>query len=102
MAVALCPDLDRYASTADLTTEVDGLLGSHPRVNGRRMTVRIDELLFRTRNFREHTVPGFRAYQRQRTALVTGERARLRLDEFRPGSCPPSYATGSSTRSICR
>ncbi|WP_405822288.1 DNA repair ATPase [Streptomyces sp. NBC_00838] len=84
VAVALCPELDRYASTADLTTEVDGLLGSHPRVTGRRMTVRIDELLFRTRNFREHTVPGFRAYQRQRTALVTTERARLRLDEFRP------------------
>ncbi|MFD3921734.1 DNA repair ATPase [Streptomyces sp. NPDC058595] len=84
VAVALCPELDRYASTADLTTEVDGLLGSHPRVTGRRMTVRIDELLFRTRNFREHTVPGFRAYQRQRTALVSTERARLRLDEFRP------------------
>ncbi|TXL90472.1 DNA repair ATPase [Streptomyces sp. IB2014 016-6] len=84
VAVALCPELDRYDSTADLTAEVDGLLGSHPRVTGRRMTVRIDELLLRTRNFREHTVPGFRAYQRQRTALVTGERARLRLDEFRP------------------
>lgn len=84
VAVELCPELDRYASTADLTTEVDGLLGSHPRVTGRRMTVRLDELLLRTENFREHTVPGFRAYQRQRTALVTAERARLRLDEFRP------------------
>lgn len=84
VAVTLCPELDHHASTAALTTEVDGLLGSHPRINGRRMTVRIDELLLRTRNFRERTVPGFRAYQRQRTALVTSERARLRLDEFRP------------------
>ncbi|WP_405795879.1 DNA repair ATPase [Streptomyces sp. NBC_01506] len=84
VAVELCPELDRYASTADLTTEVEGLLGSHPRVTGRRMTVRLDELLFRTRHFREHTVPGFRAYQRQRTALVAAERAQLKLDEFRP------------------
>ncbi|MFC8076185.1 DNA repair ATPase [Streptomyces sp. NPDC057307] len=84
VAVELCPELDRHGSTARLTTEVDGLLGSHPRVTGRRMTVRIDELLLRTRDFRERTVPGFRAYQRQRTALVAAERARLRLDEFRP------------------
>lgn len=84
VAVALCPELDRYGSTAPLTTEVDGLLGSHPRVTGRRMTVRVDELLFRTRDFRERTVPGFRAYQRRRTALVAAERARLRLEEYRP------------------
>ncbi|WP_405613950.1 DNA repair ATPase [Streptomyces sp. NBC_01508] len=84
VAVELCPELDRYASTADLTTEVDGLLGSHPRITGRRMTIRLDELLLRTRHFRERTVPGFRAYQRQRTALVAAGRARLRLDEFRP------------------
>lgn len=84
VAVELCPDLERYASTARLTTEVEGLLGSHPRVTGRRMTVRIDELLARTRDFRERTVPGFRAYQARRTALVAAERARLRLDDFRP------------------
>ncbi|MET9558168.1 DNA repair ATPase [Streptomyces sp. NPDC006645] len=84
VAVALCPELDRYDSTARLTTEVDGLLGSHPRVTGRRMTVRIDELLVRTRDFRERTVPGFRAYQARRTALVAAERARLRLDDLRP------------------
>lgn len=84
VAVELCPELDRYDSTARLTTEVEGLLGSHPRVTGRRMTVRIDELLVRTRDFRERTVPGFRAYQARRTALVAAERARLRLDDFRP------------------
>lgn len=84
VAVELSPELDRYGSTARLTTEVDGLLGSHPRVTGGRLTVRIDELLFRTRDFRERTVPGFRAYQARRTALVAAERARLRLEEFRP------------------
>lgn len=84
VAVELCPDLERYDRAAPLTETVDGLLGTHPRVTARRLDVRIDELLSRTRHFRAEAVPGFRAYQARRTELVAAERARLRLDEFRP------------------
>jgi hypothetical protein len=63
---------------------VDGLLGSHPRIEGRRMEIRLDEVLTRCRRFREERVPGFREYQRQRIALVDAERARLRLPEYLP------------------
>ncbi|UFQ18920.1 MULTISPECIES: DNA repair ATPase [Streptomyces] len=84
VAVELCPDLRRYDHTAPLTETVDGLLGIHPRVEGRRLTIRIDEFLVRTHDFRAETVPGFRAYQARRTELVAAERARLRLDEYRP------------------
>ncbi|MFD4565640.1 DNA repair ATPase [Streptomyces sp. NPDC058467] len=80
----LCPELTRYESDAPLTETVDGLLGTHPRVIDRRCVIRLDELLARTRDFRLHDVPGHRAYQRQRTALVAAERSRLRLDEYRP------------------
>ncbi|MFE4534831.1 DNA repair ATPase [Streptomyces scopuliridis] len=83
-AVELCPDLVRYDSAAPLTETVDGLLGRHPRIERRRLTVRIDELLSRTRDFRDRIAPGFRAYQRGRAALVAAERARLRLDDHRP------------------
>ncbi|MFB6813764.1 DNA repair ATPase [Streptomyces sp. NPDC056347] len=86
VAVELCPPgvLDRYDHDAPLTARVDGLLGTHPRVDRGALTVRIDELLARTAEFRAVTVPGFRAYQRHRTALVNAERSRLRLDDHRP------------------
>lgn len=86
VAVELCPEpvLARYEGDAPLTAVVDGLLGVHPRIERGRLTVRLDELLARTAEFRTSTVPGFRAYQRRRTALVAAERVRLRLDDHRP------------------
>ncbi|MEW2433240.1 DNA repair ATPase [Streptomyces caniferus] len=84
VAAELCPGLTRYESDAPLSETVEGLLGSHPRITGRALTVRIDELLARTHDFRTHDVPGHRAYQRQRTALVAAERSRLHLDAHRP------------------
>ncbi|MDX3611710.1 DNA repair ATPase [Streptomyces europaeiscabiei] len=84
VAAELCPDLARYESDAPLTETVEGLLGTHPRITGRTLTIRVDELLARTREFRAHEVPAQRAYQRRRTALVAAERTRLRLDEYRP------------------
>ncbi|MDL2077007.1 DNA repair ATPase [Streptomyces sp. GXMU-J15] len=86
VAAELCPDLPRYVSEAALETTVDGLLGSHPRIDGRRLRLRVDDFLARTRRFAEQEVPAFRAYQRRRTELVTAERARLRLDDHRPRS----------------
>jgi hypothetical protein len=84
VAAELCPGLTRYESDAPLTQTVTGLLGTHPRITGRALTVRIDELLARTRRFRTEDVPGHRAYQQRRTVLVDVERARLRLGEYRP------------------
>ncbi|MEU8696503.1 DNA repair ATPase [Streptomyces sp. NPDC048680] len=86
VAVELCPEpaVRRYEGEAPLTATVDGLLGVHPRIDRGRLPLRIDELLFRTEEFRTVTVPGFRAYQRRRTALAAAERTRLRLDDHRP------------------
>ncbi|MCK8433184.1 DNA repair ATPase [Streptomyces sp. D2-8] len=84
VAAELCSDLPRYESDAPLTETVEGLLGAHPRMDGRRLTVRVDELLARTRQFRAREVPAHQAYQRRRAALVAAERSRIRLDEYRP------------------
>ncbi|WP_329274140.1 DNA repair ATPase [Streptomyces sp. NBC_00691] len=84
VAVELCPDLDRYEIAAPTTETVTGLLGSHPRVEGRALELRLDEFLARTAAFAAEDVPAFRAYQRQRTELVEAERGRLRVDEYRP------------------
>ncbi|MEU1866778.1 DNA repair ATPase [Streptomyces gardneri] len=84
VAVELCPDLDRYDIAAPTTETVTGLLGSHPRVEGRALELRLDEFLTRTRDFAATDVPAFRAYQERRARLVATERDRLRLDEYRP------------------
>ncbi|WP_405954902.1 DNA repair ATPase [Streptomyces phaeochromogenes] len=84
VAAELCPDLPRHESDAPLAETVEGLLGAHPRITGRTLAVRIDELLSRTHAFRTHDVAGHRAYQHRRTALVAAERTRIRLDEYRP------------------
>ncbi|MFJ6571246.1 DNA repair ATPase [Streptomyces sp. NPDC091292] len=84
VAVELCPGLVRYEYEAPVTATAEGLLGTHPRIAHRTLTVRIDEFLARTRAFRTHDVPAHRAYQRRRTELVAAERTRLRLDDHRP------------------
>ncbi|MET8237612.1 DNA repair ATPase [Streptomyces sp. NPDC005245] len=86
VAVELCPEpgTERYDCEAPIAGTVDGLLGVHPRIDRGRLAVRLDELLARTAEFRTTAVPGFRAYQRQRTTLVAAERTRLRLDDHRP------------------
>ncbi|MFF0678688.1 DNA repair ATPase [Streptomyces tendae] len=84
VAAELCPDLPRYEGDAPPTATAEGLLGSHPRVTGGRLALRLDEFLARTARFAAHDVPAFRAYQRRRTALVGAERDRLRLDDHRP------------------
>jgi hypothetical protein len=63
---------------------VNGLLGAHPRIKDRKLEIRLDELLPRTRRFARERVPAYRAYQRRRNELVEAERRRLRLDEYRP------------------
>ena len=78
------PAITRYDSAAALGETVEGLLGVHPLITGGRLTVRIDGFLGRTRFFRDQRMPAFRAYQQERTALAAAERARLRLDEYRP------------------
>ncbi|WP_405515249.1 DNA repair ATPase [Streptomyces canus] len=84
VAAEFCTDLPRYESDATLTQSVEGLLGAHPRISGRRLTIRVDEFLARAREFRAQEVPAHRAYQRRRAALVAAERTRLRMDEYRP------------------
>ncbi|WP_280356405.1 DNA repair ATPase [Nocardia otitidiscaviarum] len=85
VAIELCGSaLPRYDSAAALTATVGGLLGAHPRITGRELSFRLDELLARCGRFHRERVPGFRAYLRRRTELVDAERERLRLAEYRP------------------
>ncbi len=40
-----------------------GLLGQHPRITDRKLTLRLDEFLARLGEFRQLRVPAYRAYR---------------------------------------
>ncbi|WP_327255864.1 DNA repair ATPase [Streptomyces sp. NBC_01244] len=82
--VELCRDLERYDVAGETAATVTGLLGAHPRISGRSLVLRLDEFLSRTTDFAAHAVPGFRAYQQRRSALLSSERTQLRIDTYRP------------------
>ncbi|MFI1097419.1 DNA repair ATPase [Streptomyces sp. NPDC020917] len=84
-AALVCgPATGRYPVDAPVTAHVDGLLGAHPRTAGRRLELRLDELLARVRRFTDEEMPAYAAYQRHRTAVLDAERRRLDLDTYRP------------------
>ncbi|MFE6861543.1 DNA repair ATPase [Nocardia sp. NPDC057668] len=84
IAVELCDPLARREVPASTRATVASLLGTHPLITNQQLTFRLDELLARCRLHRLDHAPGFRAYLRRRNELVTAERDRLRLDEYRP------------------
>ncbi|UCM91767.1 DNA repair ATPase [Streptomyces marincola] len=89
VAVELCADtLAHRAVDAELTATATGLLGSHPRVSGGELTLRLDEFLTRTERFRTDRVPAHRAWTRRRNALLDAERDRMRLAALRPRPLP--------------
>ncbi|QSB05209.1 DNA repair ATPase [Natronoglycomyces albus] len=80
----LLTDENGYDIASDLTGEVTGLLGTHPRISDRTVAIRLDEFLARTGHFRRHTVPGFRRYHELRGQLVAKQRRALRVEEYHP------------------
>src|SRR6478609_3926955 len=71
-------------STAPTEGVVSGLLGTHPRIVNRELSLALDELLERVSVFIEERAPRYRSYKKLRAEVAARERARLRLDEFSP------------------
>jgi len=84
-ALLVCDRAIDHAPSSGLTlAEAGDLLGQHPRVQGRKLELRIDEFLERLGAFVRERVPAFTRYRELRQALVERHRARLRLDELKP------------------
>jgi hypothetical protein len=76
--------LDREVAGALTSAEVPGLLGQHPRIRDRVLSLRLDEFLVRLNDFRQVRVPAYHAYRALLRDLLDKERRRLRLEEFSP------------------
>jgi len=75
---------DRVVVAAPENASVKGLLGQHKRIDAQTLTLRLDEFLDRVGRFARETAPAFRDYQHRRKTLLDAERARLKLEEFKP------------------
>jgi hypothetical protein len=76
--------IDRESNSAVTSTNVEGLLGQHPRIHEQVLRLSLPELIERLGRFVRERVPGYAAYRAARQALLDRERKRLRLDEFMP------------------
>ncbi len=76
--------VDRESSAAAIEVTVTGLLGQHPNVKDRSLTVRLDEWLSRTEQLASERLPRFRRFRKVKQEILEREKRRLRLDEFAP------------------
>ncbi|MCP3060326.1 DNA repair ATPase [Myxococcus sp. K38C18041901] len=76
--------LDREPAGALTAAEVTNLLGSHPRIQDRKLALRLDEFLARLGEFRQLRVPRYQAYRALQRDLLERERRKLRLEELTP------------------
>lgn len=79
--------LDKVASAryseVDLYFKVSGLLGEHPTIENQTLSLSLDSYFGRMRKQRKQFIPAFRQYQALRQRIVTEERDRLKLHEFK-------------------
>ncbi|WP_448547027.1 DNA repair ATPase [Thalassotalea fusca] len=75
-----------YRSNADSEGQVDGLLGQHQNIVDRKLTIIYQEYIARLREFSLVQVPAFKQFHQQKQAVLSGQRKRLRLSEFKPSA----------------
>lgn len=74
----------RQVNSANTEATLEGLLGQHPRIQERKLTLQLDEFLTRLQQHQQDTVPAYKNYRQLRQDIIERERAALRLHEFKP------------------
>ncbi|MCA9604217.1 MAG: DNA repair ATPase, partial [Myxococcales bacterium] len=76
--------IERRTSAALSHVTVTELVGAHGRVEGGKLSLRLDAFLERLGRFVDERVPRYRAYRQLRHRRIEAERERLRLSELMP------------------
>lgn len=76
--------LDRRHSEVDLEIAIEGLLGSHTRINNGTLTFALDSFLLRVEHHRYQVLPAYHRYLSLRQEIINQRRSQLRLNEFKP------------------
>nr|WP_256435630.1 DNA repair ATPase [Aliikangiella sp. G2MR2-5] len=75
--------ISRSDREIDIQFEVEGLMGSHPLIKERKLSLRLDEFIERNRYHRNCVIPGYEAFLKTRHEVIKEQRNFLRLDEFK-------------------
>lgn len=75
--------INRRTSSVDLEITVEGLLGDHPLLNNQQLSFGLDAFLQRMEHHREVVVPAYHRYLKVRQQVISNEREKLRLEEFK-------------------
>ncbi|MFQ3228947.1 DNA repair ATPase [Reinekea sp.] len=75
--------VERRAIEADVEITVQGLMGEHERIQDRALSFSLDSFLQRTQHHREVVVPTYHHYLKVRQDIISTERNKLRLHEFK-------------------
>lgn len=75
-----------YDSRANTSGTVKGLLGQHGRIKDRELAFSYQEFIARLRHFSNAQVPAFTRFHQLKQQILTEQRQRLRLQEFKPGA----------------
>ncbi|RMJ03074.1 ATPase involved in DNA repair [Marinobacter litoralis] len=70
--------------SVELAFQIEGLLGQHPRIEERILSLQLDEFDERLRYHQQEIIPGWQQLQEVRQQVLEKWRGQLRLDEFRP------------------
>ena len=69
---------------ANPVAKIRGLLGDHPRIEGKRYELNYNRFMDRLTRFQSDTVPKYNDFVHLKKELVDQRREQLRLDEFKP------------------
>ncbi len=69
---------------ASVERELDGLAGTHPRIEAGRMTLNFNAFMRRLHDHETVALPRFEAYARLKHDLLERARRSMRLDDFKP------------------
>ena len=76
--------VSRHDREIDIQFTIENLLGTHERVVNRRLDIRLDDFLERSRNHIEQIIPRYEKYLLLRQQVINQQKVDLRLEEFKP------------------
>ncbi|QBG36444.1 AAA family ATPase [Litorilituus sediminis] len=75
-----------YASEAKTDCLVTGLLGQHANITEQTLAINYQDFVSKLRQFSQQQVPAFKAFHQLKQTILTEQRERLKLAEFKPSA----------------
>ena len=75
--------IDREDRESDVRFTIEGLLGTHQKINNRVLIIQLDEFLDSNRTHFEQVIPAYETYLEMRHQVIVDKKSELRLEEFK-------------------